>query len=511
MKQSRKWICIACILAQLLMLAACGNAESAETQNTDAAQQTETQPVETKDPYDPELPEKDFEGYNFTFAVRGVEGVGSAWDNTDIVAAEVTGEPLNDAVYERNTYIEDTYNVKIGVMWCGDTSVALTGSNMSKAVSQLILSGEDSMDAILTSPYDTVGYTLNKYLLDLETFEYLNLSQPWWDQNANANLSFGGKIYFTTGEITIIDNKCTYLTIFSKDLVDMYELDNPYDAVREGTWSLDKVISDAAIVTTDVNGDGVMDYNDRIGYVYWQDTAFALIHGAGNTYGKINEKGEPELTFYTERMISTWDKMIGLAKSELSFGMKPGDKVLSDLGAVMNNSVEGVYLTKLENQTMLYAYTTPHGILNLRECEADFGILPTPKLNPEQDRYYSTAHGYGTALMSVPVTASDTSRTGFILEAFCAKSAQLVTPAFYDVTLTGKTIRDEDSAEMLDIIFANKVYDIGYFFMWGDLTNKVMNAWNSQNENLTSIYQSAETKALTDVEAAVEIFTSLES
>jgi len=508
MRENRKWICLLCVLAQLLMLSACGNAEPTETTAETAA--VETQPEETEFSYDPGLPEKDFEGYDFTFAVRGVEGVGSSWDNTDIVAAEVTGEPLNDAVYARTTYIEDTYNVKVGVMWCGDTSVALTGSNMSNVVTKNIMAGTDSMDAILTSPYDTVGYLLKKYLLDLKSFEYLNLEQPWWDQNANDNLSFGGRVYFTTGEITIIDNKCTYLTIFSKDLVDMYELDNPYEAVRDGTWSLDKVISDAAIVTTDVNGDGVMDYNDRIGYVYWQDTAFALIHGAGNTYGKINDAGEPELTFYTERMISTWDKMMGLAKSEQSFGMKPGDKVLTDLGAVLNNSVEGVYLTKLENQTMLYAYSTPNGILNLRECEADFGILPTPKLNPEQDRYYSTAHGYGTALLSVPVTATDTSRTGFLLEAFCAKSAELVTPAFYNITLTGKTIRDEESSEMLDIIFANKVYDIGYFFMWGDLTNKVMNAWNSKNENLTSIYESSETKAKTDVEAAVEIFMSYE-
>lgn len=112
--------------------------------------------------------------------------------------------------------------------------------------------------------------------------------------------------------------------------------------------------------------------------------------------------------------------------------------------------------------------------------------------------------------MSIPVTASDTSRTGLLMEAFAAKSMELVTPAFYNVTLTGKTVRDEDSKEMLDIIYANKIYDIGYFFQWGNLTNLVMNAYNAKDINISSIYEGAESAALNDVETAKEIFASLE-
>ena len=84
----------------------------------------------------------------------------------------------------------------------------------------------------------------------------------------------------------------------------------------------------------------------------------------------------------------------------------------------------------------------------------------------------------------MPVTTRDPDRTGFILEAFSAKSAEIVTPAFYDKTLIGKSTRDDESAEMLELIFSSKKYDIGNFFAWGDLTNKVMTAWNKKNENI---------------------------
>ena len=38
---------------------------------------------------------------------------------------------------------------------------------------------------------------------------------------------------------------------------------------------------------------------------------------------------------------------------------------------------------------------------------------------------------------------------------------QLVTPEYYDRTLTHKRLKDEESVEMLDIIFANRIYDMG--------------------------------------------------
>ena len=61
--------------------------------------------------------------------------------------------------------------------------------------------------------------------------------------------------------------------------------------------------------------------------------------------------------------------------------------------------------------------------------------------------------------MSVPKTNSDLERTGIILEALARESSDTVIPAYYDVTLKNKLLRDDDSVKMLDIIFGNRKLD----------------------------------------------------
>lgn len=39
--------------------------------------------------------------------------------------------------------------------------------------------------------------------------------------------------------------------------------------------------------------------------------------------------------------------------------------------------------------------------------------------------------------------------------------------AYYDVTLSGKVVRDRDSNDMLNLIFENRVYDIATIYDWG--------------------------------------------
>ena len=51
--------------------------------------------------------------------------------------------------------------------------------------------------------------------------------------------------------------------------------------------------------------------------------------------------------------------------------------------------------------------------------------------------------------------------TGRILEDFAYFSHDTVIPAFYEVTVVGKSMRDEGSAKTLDVLLNNYYYDIG--------------------------------------------------
>jgi hypothetical protein len=57
-------------------------------------------------------------------------------------------------------------------------------------------------------------------------------------------------------------------------------------------------------------------------------------------------------------------------------------------------------------------------------------------------------------------------RVGFMLEAISAESRYMVIPAYYNVQLTGQLIRDDESHEMLDIIFNSMVWDTLAIYDW---------------------------------------------
>lgn len=94
------------------------------------------------------------------------------------------------------------------------------------------------------------------------------------------------------------------------------------------------------------------------------------------------------------------------------------------------------------------------------DMQSDFGIIPVPKLNEAQDQYYSTFQYNNAHSLSVPKSAQDLTRTGLITEALQMFSHDTVLPAYYDYTLTNRNARDTDSAEMLDLIFASRNFDI---------------------------------------------------
>ena len=103
---------ITLILASALMLTSISCGSGSSDSKTTTASDNESVPAETTTgKYDPGLPDRNFGGRTFTFALRGVEGDPYQWNGTDILADEENGEALNDAVYKRNAFMRDTYNV----------------------------------------------------------------------------------------------------------------------------------------------------------------------------------------------------------------------------------------------------------------------------------------------------------------------------------------------------------------------------------------------------------------
>ena len=63
---------------------------------------------------------------------------------------------------------------------------------------------------------------------------------------------------------------------------------------------------------------------------------------------------------------------------------------------------------------------------------------------------------------------------GTVTEALAYYGEKDVSPAYFDVTLMGKTCRDAESCDMLDIVFDNVIYDIGYYYQIGEYNKQLI-------------------------------------
>lgn len=81
----------------------------------------------------------------------------------------------------------------------------------------------------------------------------------------------------------------------------------------------------------------------------------------------------------------------------------------------------------------------------------------------------------------------------------CYESRDTVRHAYFDVTITNKTIRDEESAEMLDLIFSTRIYDLGFIFNWGSMGYLLESVYPDAG-TFISKYEKAEAKAITAID-----------
>ena len=144
-----------------------------------------------------------------------------------------------------------------------------------------------------------------------------------------------------------------------------------------------------------------------------------------------------------------------------------------------------------------------------RDMESDFGILPYPKFSETQDDYYSTIFPYISQFICVPVVQNDISRIATVTEALGYYGEQIVKPAYYDVSLKGQAARDAESLDMLDIIFENLVYDIGYYYQVGPYNKQLIYMLRESDSNFASRYEAYRPAAETQISNINKAFSSI--
>ena len=294
----KRFLSSALILAMLVCIGCSEPANQDATAETTAAVTSTAETERLK----ADVPERDFEGYSYTFVTIGPE-MNIYWALPEIYVEDLNGDIINDSIYERNSRISEQFNVMIDAYFT---------PSPADAAKKSILANSDEYDVISTSiQYGVHPLVLSGYLLDLKEVPYIDLSKPWWDKTASEQLSVMNKLYVTISDLGYRDKEATWIFTFNKTMINDFNLEDPYQMVRDKRWTFENMYDMARAVSGDVNGDSIMDQNDRFGLLSQTHTALAFAESGEVLIAANNADDLPELVFMNDKTEAILTKGIG--------------------------------------------------------------------------------------------------------------------------------------------------------------------------------------------------------
>ncbi|MHB1154790.1 MAG: hypothetical protein ACYCWE_07300 [Eubacteriales bacterium] len=459
-----------CALVIVPVFAACAEKTDDNPASTIATEANDT--TAEINIYDPGLPDFDYEGSTFTFLTKAVSTYGE-WGEVSIWTEAENGDAVNDSIFRRNSFIEETYNIDIAEIQSGSISGDVTKS---------VAAADNAYDVVLPAFGDCGSLAASGNFLDLFELEYTDFTRDWWDQRSIADLTIANKLFFVGSDISTLNNDATWCTMFNKVMIDDYTLTSPYDLVAQNKWTYENFYNMYYKVSTDINGNGKFDADDIYVNLTQNENYNAMYIGSGERLIEKDAEDIPMISLGTnERSISVLEIMVSIMTDE-QFSLNYHTKAAA-LGYHL-------WTTQMfEESRGLFWITNLQIVIRLRNLETAMGIVPVPKFSDDQANYSNVVWTVGS-YVAVPKTVSNVERVSVILESMAAKSMQLLRPAYYDIALNGKYLRDEESIEMLDIVIAERVYDLGLAYGFGGITEVVQNLVSKGNTGLMSVMDS---------------------
>ena len=456
-----------CVLAFMLLLTSCGGetALPEETSETTTTASTETEPV---DPYSDDLPrDLDFEGREFrvlTYLNGNLPSDSGSWPNY-IDVDEQNGDLVNDAAYERNLTVEERLGVKI-------TCTESSGFNVVGTLSTSILAQEDEYDlALIFSTENCVNLIMQNMLVDVNTTEYIDLSKPYYTQSATETYRLGDANYIFAGKYPYPQVPSVFL-IINKGEWENLGLEDPYQLVRDGKWTHDKMMSVMKDSYRDLNGNNERDADDFYGLQTIPIVCQYLYTSYGGKTVTPTDSGF-EFGFGDERAVNIIENIIA---------------VLSDSSTYKSPETGGIerYQTFFDGHALMTLYGSSFHAL--RDIEFDYGLLPTPKLDESQEDYRTYLAG---GICMIPVTVSDTAFVSAVTEALYSESAKRIEEPFIQQFVENKLLRDEGSVEMYRLMCDTACYELTrYLDLSGGLIANLKPIGDLISRNSTDIMSS---------------------
>ncbi|MBE6709332.1 MAG: hypothetical protein E7578_08850 [Ruminococcaceae bacterium] len=337
-------------------------------------------------------------------------------------------EFISEVAHERNKRVSAKHSISI-------VSSKVDYMSLYEEVNTAVNSGMYYSD-LLMLPQDMVGsFAVNGLLLNLRSMPTLNFEASYFNQSSVGAGSAGFNSYAISGYASIYPYSLPAV-FFNKALCDSAGVDM-YTLVESGEWTWDKffIISSSAATTDGVFSWGTTDLGDAV-----YESVFV---SCGHRIVDSGIMQVPSLAFDADSSAST------------QYILKT---LYNDAGSIHNHAKSIEFLS---NGWGYFLIDKLSSITQLRGASSDWGIAPIPKYSAS-DRYYSLA-GSDSLMFTCPVTVSTPDKSATILKSLNAASEGVVKDGYISY-IQYNYLRDNNSANMLDHIFDNIVYDFSYTY-----------------------------------------------
>ena len=453
-------LCLICLSLLASGMLAC----KVESDNPTTTQPvTEEKPTTSQDPSDGEeewlytAPDVNYEGEDFNIYTWAQA---KDW----VLELDEGTTTIDAATYNHYANVEQELGILINIA----QSVPGDFGGMDMFIGKIAtLTGSDKIDLVCQYSLAASYGVVQGLYTNLNELPYINWEAPYWSSDLQEANTINGKMYYCTGELSrsVIYNM--YVMGYNYTTAHNLGMENFYDLVDSGEWTIDKLNELTRGLWQDKNQSGVKDAGDEFGLVIINQTYYDALH-YGCDLHVINKDVNGELQInpraYGEYGDSITEKITALALDH------PDNFTVTDEGG----------MDQLMNKEAVFQVMTVDYVINhLYKSDTNYGILPMPKYDTAQENYY-TCLNMRHSMYSVPVVANDYGKSAAFLESAEHNGWAVLTPFLFEECIQSRASKRPEDARMFDILRDGIVYEPGrimgtvtaYSFIRGAVFNR---------------------------------------
>ena len=380
------------------------------------------------------------------------------------------GVEINTQVMNRQKYVENTYGVTLNYV---DVVGAVMQTRLRTAAGNVEIGGE-VIHLAMPRVLEAQAIVIDQSLYDFNGSKFIDFDASYYNQEALDAYTLADRTFFLAGDISFLDEQTAHLIFYNMKIAkENKAFPDLYEVALNGTWTIDTLYTLASAVSENADGiDGYSD-NDKYGLGTRGLSAFYQYFGVYQVSKKDSVDGEIYYLSVRDDKVSTIiEKMITANKNE----------------SYIRTNWDGSYVAMqaaFEDNRLLFYHEVIEKLGYFgKNPDLQVGLLPFPKLNTQQERYYSPSASQ-TTLICIPRATDDRDMSEAFIEILSKSASQYIMPAYYDM-VESKLYAEyaEQSMRVLtEQIFPNMMYDQGYMYGYGGLASEIQSGSIDGNVN----------------------------